>query len=497
MRKRSLLFSGFLSALIWLLLTAQPTHADVAPPFQPPGSNVSPGSEQTMVQMTAEEVILEVQTGSYPGTAPDQRGGSLVTDWARVTATFRMVNQGTTTEQMEVLFPLANPQGWGDGFFNAPEIDGLRVEVDGNIVQTTHTTQPGSWNSDEKVSWAAFETTFPPGEEVLIQVRYNTLATGYPPLARFSYFLETGSGWYGPIGSANLILRLPYEASPENVSELDYETTTGAVLIGDEVRWHFDDLEPEPGFNLEVTIVEVDKWNEILRTRQTAAAAPQNGDAWGELARACKLAIITHKGYLSEREGAAQLFEESRAAYEKAIALKPEAALWHAGFGELLWTQVIWTYQDNSETLEKAIRELSRALELDPDNRQAQYSLYEIFYGTSGVIEEIDEGHFDFLILTATLTPRDTSTPLPTDTPLPSLTPSKTKAPPTAPPTRTHSPQVASQATPIILDTHPTSEPPDDQPLCGGSLALVPFTLTGLMLFKPRKGESRQAPVRY
>jgi hypothetical protein len=487
MKKRTILLSGLLAAFAFFTLLVQPALADVAPPFQPPGSNVAPGSEPTQVQMTAEEVIIEVQTGPYPGTPPDNRGGNLVDDWARVTATFWMVNQGSTTEQMEVLFPLANPQGWGDGFSNDPEIDSLIVQVEGNISQTTRKALPSLWDEGDEVNWAAFEVVFPPGEEVLIEVRYNTLATGYPPLATFSYFLETGSGWYGPIGSADLIVRLPYEASIENTVLLDYETTPGAALTDNEIRWHFDDLEPEAGFNLEVTLVEVDKWNEILRTRQTAAAAPQNGDAWGELARACKLAIITNKGYLLEGDGAAQLFEESRTAYEKATTLKPEAALWHAGYGELLWTQIIWTYQDHPNTLDKTIHELYTALELDPDNQQALYTLYEIYYATNGVLEEVEESHFDFLVLTATLTPRNTSTPQPSETPIPSVTPSKSEVPPTTAPTRTNSPQAPSQTIPIITDAQPTPESKDDRPLCGGSLTLVPFTMAGLILFKRRE----------
>jgi hypothetical protein len=492
MKKRLVLFLGFLSTVLCLMLLTEPVSADVAPPFQPPGSNVSPDSEQTMVQMVAEEVIIEVQAASYPGSLPENWKGHLVKDWAQVTATFWMVNQGSITEQFDVLFPLANPQGWGDGSFGDPEIDDLAVQVNGASVQTTRSTLPGLWNNGDPVSAAAFETAFPPGEKVLIEVSYTTLATGYPPLSTFTYFIETGAGWYGPIGTADLTVRLPYEASIENISTPDYDTLPGGVFVGNEIRWHFDDLEPEINFNLMVTMVEVEKWNEILRTRQVAEAAPQNGDAWGELARALKHAIVMNKGYLRESKGTALLLEESRAAYEKATTLKPEAALWHAGYGELIWAEVSWTSQQHREKSEKAVRELYTALQLDPGNEQALYTLYEMHYAAEGLVEEIVENQFDFLVLTATLKPYRSSTPRPTETPILSETPPQTntppptKAPPTAAPTLAHSPQVYSQTPPNPTDVPLSPEPPDDKPFCAGSVALIPFTLAGLILFKRR-----------
>ena len=50
-------------AILTLILFAFPStvFADVAPPINPPGSNLQPGSEVTQVRMMAETVLVEVQ----------------------------------------------------------------------------------------------------------------------------------------------------------------------------------------------------------------------------------------------------------------------------------------------------------------------------------------------------------------------------------------------------------------------------------------------------
>ena len=58
---------------------------------------------------------------------------------------------------------------------------------------------------------------FPPGQEVLIEVRYILEGTGEYPFISFAYLLETGAGWKDTIGSAEVTLRLPYDISVQNV----------------------------------------------------------------------------------------------------------------------------------------------------------------------------------------------------------------------------------------------------------------------------------------
>jgi hypothetical protein len=46
---------------------------------------------------------------------------------------------------------------------------------------------------------------------------------------------------------------------------------------------------------------------------------------------------------LREDDGGLELYELSVEAYETAVALLPEDALWHAGFADLLATHAYWT----------------------------------------------------------------------------------------------------------------------------------------------------------
>ena len=46
---------------------------------------------------------------------------------------------------------------------------------------------------------------------------YTVNGYGYYPQIAFDYVLETGAGWNGTIGSADIIVDLPYDASDLNV----------------------------------------------------------------------------------------------------------------------------------------------------------------------------------------------------------------------------------------------------------------------------------------
>ena len=63
--------------IIFLLfaLFAFPTLvlADVAPPINPPGSNLQPGSEITQVRMAAETVLIDVKSDTTPGSLGSAR----------------------------------------------------------------------------------------------------------------------------------------------------------------------------------------------------------------------------------------------------------------------------------------------------------------------------------------------------------------------------------------------------------------------------------------
>jgi tetratricopeptide (TPR) repeat protein len=419
---------GLIMVIAFILV--QPVQADIAPPQRPPGSNPVPGDETTQVQMLEETVLLEVQTAPWPGEPLTD----LVRDWAKVTATFTMFNQGEVDESMQVRFPLTDPSGMGDGRGEYPEIKDLKVWIDGVQVATTRATYPSIRGENlPPVIWAGFDVTFPVGEQVEIEVRYSQRATGYHPQSEFIYFLETGAGWKGPIGKGELIVRLPYPASAENVL-VEY-SNDGIRFEGADARWSFQDLEPGWEDNLHVYLLEPGYWLGVLDAQRLVDANPGNGEAWGTLARAYKRVVFEPKGWVRVDEAGQTLYRASVEAYEKAIDLAPQAALWHAGYAELLWhNNWMWPDYGDPELL-TIVEQLQAALVLEPGNEQAWEILGNMAYAAPLAVS-VEGQNVDYLLLTATVQPSPTPTATETSTPEATLEPmpTLTVAPPTAVP---------------------------------------------------------------
>jgi hypothetical protein len=460
-----------------LLFGTAPVQADVAPPHQPPGANPVPGKQQTQVQMAAETVVITAQAtpfwikSSWPNA---------VNDWARVKASFTMHNQGAAAENMQVQFPLENPNGGGDGNFGYPLIQNFAVQVNGAAVNITKITTPNPLAGDNPpVHWASFGVTFPAGQDVHIDVSYALAATGYVPVDAFEYILETGAGWQGPIGSADLSLVLPYPAGPENV--LVDSTNFKGAFSGNKVTWHYDNLEPTSDDNLEISMLQPGVWNESVAAQAAVASQPNSSEAWGSLARAYKHAVIGYKGYLREDDGGKKLFDLAVEAYQKAITISPNVAKWHAGYAELLWPAAYTAYPLDNNYLTQALQEIQRTLQLDPANQQAR-TLADEIGNMPGVISTQGTG-YDFLDLTATLTPQifDTNTPEATQTPVAPLALVATDTPVPPPSVTAVLQPKPSQisATPL-----PTSVKKTNSPIlpCCGSFLILPFLAAWILI---------------
>ena len=337
------------------LLVPSRAYADVAPPMNPPGSNPKPGSEVTQVRMIAETVLIDVQAN-----APADSLGK-----ARVSADFTMRNLGSQTEVMNVGFPISN----NDGFFVYPDITNLDVKVNGNTVQTHRTSGSDPRYGDDTVPWAEFEATFPPGQDVSIQVSYTLEGTGEYPYVAYYYILATGAGWKDTIGSADIILRLPYEANPQNLildTQIGWsQTTPGGVFSSNEMRWHYENLEPTNENNIEISLVMPSAWKKVLTERDNVSRNPDDGEAWGRLGKIYKEITLLRRA-LRQDAGGQELYHLSIQAYEKAVTLLPEDALWHAGFAELLYLHYYWDIRfvnpgDNADMLH-ALEELNRSI---------------------------------------------------------------------------------------------------------------------------------------
>jgi tetratricopeptide (TPR) repeat protein len=446
--------------------------ADIAPPEQPPGGNPAPGVETTQVRMVDESVVIDVIPTTPEGTLGQ----------AKVTAKFTMQNMGKESETLTVRFPLTSAYGT---YYGTKEIANFKVKVNEESVPTHKIDS--DYSGDYAGPWAEFTVTFPPGEEVEIEVSYYVDGMGEYPYIALKYILETGAGWNGTIGSADVIVRFPYEVNPQNVifdTEIGWSTTTpGGTVDGKEIRWHFEDFEPDVASNFSISLVMPSVWRAVLREKENVIKNPQDGEAWGRLGKLYKEIYFLRRGY-REDAGGQELYQLSQEAYQKAVALLPEDALWKAGFADLLW--VHWYYSqwfmenpDYTEVIQ-ALKLLQESLQLSPKNEKAISLLDNIRYAVPEAVKE-ENGQYILLLLTATPTiaPSQTSTiepsatPKPTDTQAPTLRPTYTLQP--AEPTSTEKPPVVTQAlTESTTPTKPAATTKPVLPVCG-VVVLVPL----------------------
>jgi tetratricopeptide (TPR) repeat protein len=372
--------------------------ADVAPPINPPGVNPQPGVDTTQVRMVSENVLINVNSDITPGSL-----GS-----ARVTADFTMHNLGSSDESMAARFPISANDGRGQ----YPEITDLLIKVGGKQISYRRAIYPGVQYMSEDVPWAEFDVTFPVGQDVGIEVAYNLDGSGYAPYTAFYYILETGAGWKDTIGSADITLRLPYPASPQNIvldTQIGWaETTPGGSIQGNEVHWHFENFEPGPYEivqNMEFALVAPSAWQTVLKERDNVSKSPNDGEAWGHLAKAYKEIFFMNKGYRTDT-GGEELYELSIEAYEKCLALLPKDAQWHAGFADLLASHSYWDAFMNNPTPEtyRALDEIHTALQLAPNDAKVQEIAQNISYMFPDGMTKNGTG-YNFPWLTQTPTP--------------------------------------------------------------------------------------------
>ncbi len=310
-----------LAALLALLALPTPVRADIAPPQMPGGSNLSPGEDTgTPVEMAYEQVTFIVgEEVDFQVEELDLQGVE-----AHVQAVFQMQNTSQTDETMQVRFPLVDPSGLGDGFTHVPKLQDFSVSIAGEPsdwinVETPNPNQP----NDPPVQWAAFDVTFPAGETVEIQVDYSTHSTGYLPEASFNYILTTGAGWKGPIGEGDIILKMPYVASNENVLSWKFAPAPQPMLEEDEVRWHFQNLEPQKLDNWSVTIFSPKFMNEIYDLREVVADNPEDANALKDLGD-LYLQAAEGKGIYKLRAGAEPYILLAEDAYLQSLVIRDQ-----------------------------------------------------------------------------------------------------------------------------------------------------------------------------
>ncbi len=351
-----------LAALV--LLNAPRANADVAPDPEAAASDISPG-QGTQVQMVSERVVLDVQM------QPLVRASDTFTATvALVTADFTMRNLGSMDETMDVRFPKSFASA--DASFpiqTAPAVETIETFVNGEPVANRSVNDKGA-------PWAVWRVDFPAGREVKLRVQYRTIGVDYYGSVDFYYILETGAGWRGPIGQGDIIFQFPYAANVDMVEPHDeyiralYPSATPPFIPeGNQLRWHFENLEPTRTDNVRLQIVRPDLWQAILDAHERMERNPKDASAQIQLGQALRDAIPIKNWWPQNSTFAERFGARADAAFRRATELVPNDAAAHLAYAQFLsdraWSQTPEPYYS------AARRELARAVELAPNAREA------------------------------------------------------------------------------------------------------------------------------
>ncbi len=296
-----LLVCGFvLVSILFSLLVPLSVLADMGmQPILPGGSSIMP-EEETPIQMAAERVVLNVRPATEADDTvvarnPTEYGGSGSFDgspgmypaMADVFADFTMVNPTDEAVSMIAWFPLASAIETEEWNLNpgevVPRIERFQVILDGKPLEYNVSELPNPKGEDKPpLPWASFPVTFPNGEATHIQISYVVPAWwSYEGLAMNLYYVfQTGAGWAGPIGEAELVVNLPYPASAETI----WTMPEGGQSEGHQVRWTWENFEPGPQDDFFIQLLLLDRWDELQSARAAVTAYPQDGEAWLNLA---------------------------------------------------------------------------------------------------------------------------------------------------------------------------------------------------------------------
>jgi hypothetical protein len=376
MKVIALLARVFLAAALLLALagSVMPARAEVAPPPPPAGANLFPNIETTQVRMMSETVSINV-VQTEPGEAP----------YARVRAQFKMRNLGQAEENLQVRFPLnflVDYMGdWQTCEYPLayPEISDFTALVEGEATPVSTTTQqksdPGGVKGTVDVKcWASFPVTFLPGEDVDIEVRYTIQAApglyGMSNNIQFYYVLVSGKDWKDTIGSAEIILSAPYTLTGKTLLGAQPE---GGVVKGSEIRWKFENFEPDT--NITVGLLDPGHWKLINQQVKAVTANPQDGEAWAKLARAYRDAVISEPDGFHGQSGGFEYYGQSLTAFAKAVGLRPNDADLRIDYAALLirnaFNPIAGDADDIYHGLVVAVKQLQRALEIHPNHPRA------------------------------------------------------------------------------------------------------------------------------
>jgi hypothetical protein len=385
-------------ALLFVLIGLQvpsPVRADVGPqPILPGGSSIQPG-EQTPIQMAVEVVTMNVRQATEADNAlvklnPKWYRYNLSPVWfqaiADVEADFTMKNPTGESVSMTVWFPLASALenvGWSlRPSETVPRITSFQVSVDGNPLDYAVSELPNPKGEDKPLlPWASFPVTFPAGEETAIHVCYSVPlqpSTTGSEMALY-YIFQTGAGWAGPIGQAELILNLPYPASAGTLAFPSHlslppmyvpnpaELPPGVVLKGNQARWTRKNFEPGPEDDFAAWLLRLDRWQELETARAAVKVNPRDGQSWLNLA-SLYLSMSITTNINNPKVFSPSYIPLGIEAYRKAVDLLPEHPAPHVGLALLTLASYWKDDRVSLKVIQFAQDEYQIAKELDAKN---------------------------------------------------------------------------------------------------------------------------------
>ncbi len=374
-KRQSLVFliSGLLLlCIIFGLKLTSPARADVGvQPILPGGSNIEPDG-QTPIVMAAEVITMNVRLATKADNAivqliPEAYGLQFKPVWyklvAEVQAEFTMHNPTAGNITLTTWFPLASSLGNVSWELNpdeiVPRIASFNVQIDGSPLDYATVELPDPQGADKPLlPWASFPVSFPVGTNTSIHVSYLL------PLPRavkgtelaLKYIFQTGAGWAGPIGKAELIIHLPYPAvrlvetlvrvDPANPSvpyEMSDLTGQNYYLVGPDdyqVRWTWINFEPTPQDDFFAWLVDPDLRQGLEDAWGPGAADQENGQA--ELTLASRYRNIAIKAYNIPSIFYDGYWEMCQAAYMIAEYLMHDHPAPYIGLASIELAGVIW-----------------------------------------------------------------------------------------------------------------------------------------------------------
>jgi hypothetical protein len=361
-----------MNTVLWLLavlLCAVPRAlADAAPEEALPGSGILPGGARTQVRMVAETVTLTLRPNWTREDTELEAG---------VTAAFTMRNLGKVAESMQVRFPISDTYGG----YSSGRIADFKVQVDGKTLQTATTRTPNPVDANlEPVLWATFPVSFPPGKDVRINVAYSLESTSYASVEHVGYILETGRGWNGTIGTADLIVKMPYPSDGDALVNASkawnvLTTTPGGKQSGNEFRWRWQNLEPTAKDNFSLTVPKPSAWRAVWLAKARVKLEPQKYSGW------TRLGAELH-GVAAGRFGESALGAARDRAFARALQLAKNETRAKTAEAEVRMAMLLNNDEKDGllegNAYQTLYQRLLEVLRLDPDNSEAHSFLEQL-----------------------------------------------------------------------------------------------------------------------